>query len=126
VTKEGMVIFMKTKAVKIYGKSDLRLEEFELPPLKDDEILASVVSDCICMSTYKAAAQGSDHKRIPDDVAVNPTIIGHEFSGELIEVGKKWQKEFQVGQKYAIQPALNYNGTLDAPGYSYRRASLWR
>jgi len=31
---------MKTKAVRIYGKKDLRLEEFELPALKDDEILA--------------------------------------------------------------------------------------
>jgi len=111
---------MKTKAVRIYGKSDLRLEEFELPPIGDDEILASVVSDCICMSSYKAALQGSDHKRVPDDVAENPTIIGHEFSGEIIEVGKKWQNEFKVGQKYSIQPALNYKGSLDAPGYSYR------
>ncbi len=30
---------MKTKAVRIYGKNDLRLEEFELPPIKDNEIL---------------------------------------------------------------------------------------
>jgi len=111
---------MKTKAVRIYGKSDLRLEEFELPSLGDDEILASVISDCICMSSYKAAIQGSDHKRIPDDVAVNPTIMGHEFSGEILEVGKKWQNEFKVGQKYSIQPALNYKGSLDAPGYSFR------
>jgi len=111
---------MKTKAVRIYGKSDLRLEEFELPAIKDDEILASVVSDCICMSSYKAAIQGADHKRVPDDVAENPTIIGHEFSGEIIEVGKKWQNQFKVGQKYSIQPALNYKGSLDAPGYSYR------
>ena len=111
---------MKSKAVRIYGKSDLRLEEFELPPIADDEILASVVSDCICMSSYKAAIQGADHKRVPDDVAVNPTIMGHEFSGEIIQVGSKWQNDFKVGQKYSIQPALNYKGSLDAPGYSYR------
>jgi len=111
---------MKTRAVRIYGKSDLRLEEFELPAIGDDEILASVVSDCLCMSSYKAAIQGSDHKRVPDDVAVNPTILGHEFSGEIVEVGKKWQNEFKVGQKYSIQPAINYKGSLDAPGYSFR------
>jgi len=110
---------MKTKAVRIYGKSDLRLEEFELPPMQDDEILASVMSDSLCMSSYKAAIQGADHKRVPDDVAENPTIIGHEFSGELIKVGKKWQNEFKVGQKYAIQPALLYKGSLDSPGYSF-------
>jgi len=111
---------MKTRAVRIYGKSDLRLEEFELPELKDDEILASVVSDCICMSSYKAAIQGPAHKRVPDDVAKNPTIFGHEFSGELVKVGKKWEKEFKVGQKYSIQPAINYKGSLDSPGYSYQ------
>ena len=43
---------MKTKAVRLYGKEDLRLEEFELPEMKDDEILAKVVSDSICMSSY--------------------------------------------------------------------------
>ena len=111
---------MNTKAVRIYGKEDLRLEEFELPPIGDDEILASVVSDSICMSSYKAAKQGPAHKRVPNDVAVNPTILGHEFSGEIIKVGKKWQNDYKVGQKYAIQPALNYKGSQDAPGYSFR------
>lgn len=113
-------IFMKTKAVRIYGKKDLRLEEFELPPMKDDEILARVVSDSICMSSYKAAMQGAEHKRIPDDIHINPTIIGHEFSGVILEVGKKWQDRFRKGQKFSIQPAMAQTGTLDAPGYSYR------
>ena len=110
---------MKTKALRLYGKEDLRLEEFELPTLKEDEILAKVVSDSLCMSSYKAAKQGGDHKRVPDNVAENPVIIGHEFCGELIEVGRKWQDKFKAGQKFAIQPALNYQGSLDAPGYSY-------
>jgi threonine dehydrogenase-like Zn-dependent dehydrogenase len=111
---------MKTKAVRLYGRNDLRLEEFELPPVKDDEILAKVVSDSLCMSSYKAAQQGAAHKRVPDDVAVNPVIIGHEFCGEIVEVGKKWQTQFRSGMKFSIQPALNYKGSLDAPGYSYR------
>ena len=67
---------MKTKAVRLYGKNDLRIEEFELPPIREDEILAKVVSDSLCMSSYKAAIQGRDHKRIPDDVAENPVMIG--------------------------------------------------
>lgn len=115
---------MKTKAVRIYGKNDLRLEEFELPAMKDDEILAKVVCDSICMSSYKAAHQGKDHKRIPKDIDVNPTMIGHEFSGELLEVGPKWKDTFKPGMKFSIQPAINYPdspvGILGAPGYSYR------
>ena len=115
---------MKTKAVRIYGKNDLRLEEFKLPSVKEDEILAHVICDSICMSSYKAASQGTDHKRIPDDVAQNPVMIGHEFSGEIVEVGKKWQHSFRPGMKFSIQPAINYPngpvGILSAPGYSYK------
>lgn len=104
----------------MYGKGDLRLEEFELPGLKDDEILAHIVSDSLCMSSYKAAKQGSEHKRVPKDIATAPVIVGHEFCGELVEVGKKWKSKFKSGSKFSIQPALNYKGSLDAPGYSYR------
>jgi threonine dehydrogenase-like Zn-dependent dehydrogenase len=111
---------MKIKAVRLYGKDDLRLEEFELPPVRDDEILAQVISDSICMSSYKATKQGADHKRVPDNVYENPVIIGHEFSGILVEVGKKWQHKFKPGRKFSIQPALNFKGSLDAPGYSYK------
>lgn len=115
---------MKTKAVRLYGKEDLRLEEFELPEMKEDEILAKVVSDSICMSSYKSSHQGSDHKRVPNDVAEHPTIIGHEFAGEIVEVGAKWQGHFKKGDKFSIQPALNYEGgpvgVLSAPGYSYQ------
>ncbi|MGB9685753.1 MAG: zinc-binding dehydrogenase [Rectinema subterraneum] len=111
---------MKTKAVRLYGVNDLRLEEFDLPPIKDDEILARVVSDSICMSSHKLAMQGDKHKRVRASLAQNPVIIGHEFCGEIVEVGKKWAHKFKPGMPFAIQPALNYKGTLWAPGYSYQ------
>ncbi|MDD3968124.1 MAG: zinc-binding dehydrogenase [Proteiniphilum sp.] len=115
---------MKTRAVRLYGKDDLRLEEFDLPQIKENEILAKVVSDSLCMSSHKATSQGTEHKRIPDDVADNPIIIGHEFAGELLEVGAKWADKFKPGDKFSIQPALYYEngpvGILSAPGYSYQ------
>ena len=111
---------MKTTALRIYGKSDLRLETFDLPAIGDDEILAEVVTNSVCMSDHKAALQGPDHKRVPKDVAVNPTLIGHEFAGYIRQVGKKWAGQFKAGQKFSIQPALGYQGSLDAPGYSFR------
>ncbi|MCC7299680.1 MAG: zinc-binding dehydrogenase [Verrucomicrobia bacterium] len=114
---------MKTKAVRLYGEKDLRLEEFELPPIKESEILAKIISDSICMSSYKAASQGAKHKRIPKNVAEAPIIIGHEFCGEIVEVGAKWAHQFKAGQKFSIQPALVDEtgpvGVLSAPGYSY-------
>jgi len=111
---------MKTTAVRLYGKGDLRLETFELPPLKEGEILAKIISDSICMSSYKAAMQGSDHKRVPDDIATNPIIIGHEFCGEILEVGAKWSSQFKPGQRFAIQPAINDPANVyAAPGYTF-------
>lgn len=115
---------MKTKAVRLYGVNDLRLEEFELPAIKEDEILAKVVCDSICMSSYKATHQADIHKRVPRDIAENPVIIGHEFAGEIVEVGAKWADHFKAGDKFSIQPALNFDGgpvgVLSAPGYSYQ------
>ena len=112
---------MKTTAVRLYGKKDLRLESFELPPIKDDEILAKVVSDSICMSSYKAAVQGEKHKRVPNDCAKNPVILGHEFCGELLEVGSKWKGQFNAGDKFTIQPALGMPENVHAaPGYSFQ------
>ena len=110
---------MKTKAVRMYGTRDLRLEEFELPEIKDDEILVKIMSDSICMSTYKLAEQGKKHKRAPQNIDTNPIIIGHEFAGVIVEVGEKWKDQFKPGMKFAQQPALNYKGSLASPGYSY-------
>lgn len=110
---------MKAKAVRLHGANDLRLEEFELPEIKDDEILVKVVSDSVCMSTYKCAILGTAHKRVHEDVADHPAIMGHEMAGDIIKVGKKHQDRFKPGMKFTLQPALNYKGTMWSPGYSY-------
>lgn len=110
---------MKTKAVRLHGKMDLRLEEFDLPPLRDDEILAQVISDSLCMSSHKAALQGADHKRVPKDIHLNPAMVGHECAGVILEVGRKWRSQFAPGQKFTIQPALPGVGIGATPGYSF-------
>ena len=109
---------MKTKAIRLYGVDDIRLEEFELPEITADEVLIRVVSDSVCASTYKAIKQGSAHKRVPNDVAENPIIIGHEMCGEIISVGENAKKDWKKGQKVVIQPALKLPNGYD-PGYSY-------
>ena len=110
---------MKTKAVRLYGEKDLRLEEFELPEIGDGDILIKIVSDSVCMSTYKTAMQGARHLRVPDNVAENPIIIGHEFCGEIVSVGKIWEKEYTVGEKVIVPPVLSYLGGNQTIGYSF-------
>ena len=110
---------MKTKAVRLYGENDLRLEEFELPALKNGEIRIKIISDSVCMSTYKTAMQGAKHLRVPDDVAENPVIIGHEFCAEVVEVTEKWQGKYQVGDKVVMPPVLSYLGGMQTVGYTF-------
>jgi L-sorbose 1-phosphate reductase len=113
---------VQSVAVRLHGKKDLRVETIELPAIAEDQVLATVISDSICMSTHKAALQGSEHKRVPDDIATNPVMVGHELCGEIIEVGAKWQGQFEAGQRFIIQPAINYKPLMDghgAPGYTY-------
>ena len=111
---------METKAVKIYGKMDLRLENVELPDVGPDDVRIKIISDSLCMSSYKAAVEGPDHKRVPNDCAENPTIIGHEFCGEIVEVGENWKDKYHPGQGFAIQPGHFWKGSQMAPGYSYQ------
>ncbi len=110
---------MKTTALRLYGKMDLRLETFDLPQPGDDDILAAVICDSICMSSYKAALQGIEHKRVPADIETRPIIIGHEFAGRFLQVGSRWRDRYSNGQKFALQPALDNPASLHRPGYSF-------
>lgn len=110
---------MKTKAVRLYGEMDLKLEEFELPEMRDDEIMAEVVTDSLCMSSYKAISQAQKHKKVPEDIGEHPIILGHEFCGVILKVGEKWKHQYQEGDKFVIQPNIGDEKGY-APGYSYR------
>lgn len=110
---------VKTTALRLYGKKDLKIDRFELPEISDDEILATVVSDTMCMSSWKLAQEAEDHKKTPDELSDNPIMIGHEFAGKIIQVGKNWQDKFTAGDDYVIQPNLARDDTPFVPGYSY-------
>jgi len=115
---------MMAKAWRLYGASDLRLEDVELPVVGEDGIIVEIVANSVCVSDYKCVTLGAGHKRVPDDVAENPVMVGHEMSGIVREVGEKWKERFQVGQRVGIQPTLNVPGhELDSViGYSWRAA----
>ena len=109
---------MKARAARLHGKKDIRIDEFELPEITDGEILVKIVSDSVCMSTYKMAVAGPEHKRVHEDVADHPAICGHEFAGDIVEVGAKWADKYKPGMKFTIQPNMQ-NGEPWSPGYSY-------
>lgn len=108
---------MQNKAVRLHGTLDLRLDTFSIPEIKPDDLLLHIVCDSLCMSSYKAAALGSGHKRVPDDIDVHPVIVGHEFCGKIAAVGENCRDRYSVGQRISLQTTLS--DTYAAPGYSY-------
>lgn len=108
---------MKVEGVRMYGAKDIRLEEFDLPDIKEDEVLLKVMSDSICMSTWKEVKLGSGHIRVPDNIHEKPVIIGHELSGRIAKVGAKWADQYKEGERFVVLPGIP--GQMGAPGYSY-------
>lgn len=69
------------KAYNLYGVSDLRLENADMPVSKDNETLVQVKAAGIC---------GSDIPRIFVNGTYHfPTIPGHEFAGVDMQTGKR-------------------------------------
>ena len=111
---------MKTKAIRLYGANDVKMEEFELRPIAKGEILIKIICDSVCMSTYKTILQGENHIRVPNGISENPVILGHEFCAEIVEVGEKWKDKYGVGDKVIIPPVLSYLNDNQTIGYSFK------
>lgn len=109
---------MKTTAAVLAGKNKVYLREFELPEIGENELLVKVISNSVCLSTYKAAIRGEEHKRVPENVAEHPAITGHEFCGLICQVGGKLKDLYHPGEKFVLQPAMGLESGYSA-GYSY-------
>ena len=110
---------MKSTAAVLAGKNQVYIKEIDLPEIGEEELLVKVVSNSVCLSTYKAAIRGGEHKRVPDDVSPeHPTITGHEFGGYIVQVGEKLKDKFHEGEKFVLQPAMGLPSGYSA-GYSY-------
>ena len=82
------------KALNLYGNGDLRYEDETQPVRKEGEVLLKVKACGIC---------GSDLPRVYEKGTYHfPTIIGHEFSGEIVEA----EDAGLLGRGAAVFPLL--------------------
>jgi len=85
------------KCALFYGKDDLRVEDRPIPKIKDNEVLIKVGFCGIC---------GSDTHIIKGEIPwVSPLILGHEYSGEIVDLGKK-VKELNPGDRVTVAPGI--------------------
>lgn len=78
------------KAAMLYGVKDLKVEDVEVPEVKDGEVLVKVKAATTCGTDLKIFQRGYVEK-----VIKLPTIFGHEWAGEVAEVGKglEWPRK---------------------------------
>lgn len=86
------------KAAVWYGGKDIRIEDTTKPTVKSHEALVKVRSVGICGSELHAY-EGISKRRRP------PLIMGHEFSGEISEVGED-AEYLSEGDRVAVDPVI--------------------
>lgn len=74
----------KMNAAMLYGVKDLRIQETEIPRIGDGEVLVKVKAATTCGTDLKIYQRGYVEKIIK-----LPTIFGHEWAGEVVDVGTK-------------------------------------
>ncbi|OAP64677.1 hypothetical protein AYL99_00649 [Fonsecaea erecta] len=97
-------------ALRFHGRSDIRLEQIPSPPCGPDEIRIRPGFCGICGTDLKEFTSGpimcpqpgSSHQQTGAQL---PVILGHEFSGTVVELGSS-VSNVKVGDRVAVMPNL--------------------
>jgi len=83
------------RAAVIYKPGDIRIVNIDTPKPLPGEIMVKVKACGVC---------GTDHSLYVGEFPANfPVIIGHEFSGEIVEIGED-VKTLKVGDRVTADP----------------------
>jgi len=86
------------KAALLYENGDLKFEDINMPVISDHEALIKIKASGI---------YGSDKNRLIGKERPHhyPTTLGHEFSGEVVEIGKN-VSSLKIGDRITGVPIL--------------------
>jgi threonine dehydrogenase-like Zn-dependent dehydrogenase len=99
------------KALTIFAPNHFKLVDSSVPTIKDDEILIRSRAVGICHSDYELI---SGKYIIPFDY---PVIPGHEWSGEVVEVGGR-VSSFKLGDRVVGECVIPGLDRIDHFGFS--------
>lgn len=85
------------KAIQMLKVKDLRLAEVEKPSPKKGEVLVKIMAVGVCGSDIPRILQFGAH--------VSPITPGHEFAGEIVELGEGVEG-WKIGNKVSAAPLL--------------------
>jgi L-iditol 2-dehydrogenase len=94
------------KAAMLYGVKDLRVEDVDVPGVGIGEVLVKIKAATTCGTDVKIYQRGYVEKIIK-----LPTIFGHEWAGEVVEVGGNldWPKKGMRVRAGNSAPCLHCN-----------------
>ncbi|MHB9033295.1 MAG: zinc-dependent alcohol dehydrogenase [Anaerolineae bacterium] len=90
------------KALRLFGPRDLRLVNEAQPIPVPNEVLLHVKAVTVCHSDIHYYRDG----RIGDTISTVPLVLGHEFSGEVVQA-PAGAANIQVGDLVAVEPAVS-------------------
>lgn len=97
------------KAALWYGVKDVRLENIEEPKVTKGNVKIKVKWCGICGSDLHEYLGGPifipTDKPHPISKEVAPVVLGHEFSGEIVEVGEG-VTNLKIGDRVAVEPIV--------------------
>lgn len=103
------------KALRWYGKRDVRVENIDIPSPKSNQIKIEVKYCGICGTDLHEYLGGPifipTEKPHPYTGEKAPVTLGHEFSGEVIEIGEEITK-FKIGDRVTVEPIFAKNGLI--------------
>lgn len=98
------------KAAVLYGNEDIRYDEYETPQVRPGCVKVRVKATGIC---------GSDVPRVlHNGVHFYPVVLGHEFSGDVVEVGEG-VSSIAVGDRVSGAPLLPCMACADCQNGNY-------
>jgi threonine dehydrogenase-like Zn-dependent dehydrogenase len=89
------------------GFENVKVRRVEVPQIGENQLLGRVDAAGVCTSILKVIEQGPEHAFLNGwDIEKWPVILGDEGSVTIVKVGENLLGKYEVGQRYAIQPAV--------------------
>lgn len=108
------------QAVVAFGRGfeNLAVRQVPVPEIGAGQLLARVDAAGVCTSILKLVDQGSDHTFINGwDMERWPVVLGDEGAVTVVKVGEDLKGQYEVGQRFAIQPAVGVSPILHRERY---------
>jgi (R,R)-butanediol dehydrogenase/meso-butanediol dehydrogenase/diacetyl reductase len=114
------------RAAVFHGRSDLRLEDVPEPCVGAGEVKLRVLYNGICGSDLHEVYDGPITTRTtphPLTGIKNPVILGHELSGEVIELGAGIE-DLAIGDRVAVEPVETCGTCMYCASGQYNHCGL--